>query len=492
MQKTKNLFIGIIAIYALRLIISASMGIMPQDAYYYFYSKHLALSYFDHPPMVAYIIKVFTSILGSSVLVLKLTNFIVSLGTFFALYHLSKLFIGNNKSNNSIILYGSSILLTVLSINTTPDVALILFWTLSLITLYKAVFEERFWYWPIAGLVMGLTFDSKYTALFLPACLILFLLLSNQYRKHLFSFRFLLMIVIFAATVSPIFIWNIQHDWLSFKFQSAERADSIMKFKIQPNLFLGNVGTQFILLLPVLFIGMMAIMYKHIVKLFKSKKLPNAKILFLICFSLPIMLFFYPISTIYWVKLNWLMPAYISGTILTAIYIKRKYFKTQLIVSFIFHILLLIEVAFYIVPIKSDDTWYGWEETAEQVNKLHNEYPDRFMFSADDYKTTAVLNYYLDTKVYAKNILGGNALHYLIIDNDLSPLKGKDAIFIDSDKKIKNLEKKGSISESLYDYFESVEELDPILVKDNSGTTQRKFYIFKCNNYKGAQKLINH
>ena len=42
----------------IRLIFTGIMGIMPQDAYYDFYAQHLDLSYYDHPPMIAYLLTI--------------------------------------------------------------------------------------------------------------------------------------------------------------------------------------------------------------------------------------------------------------------------------------------------------------------------------------------------------------------------------------------------------------------------------------------------
>ncbi|TLX70826.1 glycosyltransferase family 39 protein [Labilibacter sediminis] len=487
MSGLNKLIIGFIAVYILRLIISLSMGIMPQDAYYYFYSEHLALSYFDHPPMIAYFIKLFTSVLGSSDIVVKLTDFMVTLMSYLSFFYLGKIFIPKERLQNAMLLYGSTILLTVLSMNTTPDVPLILFWTLSLITLYKSVFEDKLLYWIISGVLIGLAFDSKYTALFLIIGLICFLILSKKYRHFLFSKELFLMLVFFALAVSPIFIWNINNDWISFKFQSSERADSIMQFKIKWNYFFGNIATQFILLLPVLFVGVVTILFKHIKKVVTKWKLPSDRVLFLLSFSAPIILFFFAISLIYWVKLNWMMPAYVSAIILVTIYLKQKWVKHQIIVSLVLHVLLLAQVLFYIVPIHSDDTWYGWKKLKTEVETLKTEYPDHFIFSRDGYKTTAVLNFYLDEKIYARNVIGEHALQYSIIDNDLKHLDGKSALFIDSDKKVKHINKSGKTPKVLVEHFDKIIELDPILIKDKKGKTQRKFYVYECTNYRSPE-----
>ena len=52
------LTIVIIALLS-RILIVFTMGLMPQDAYYYYYSTNPDWSYFDHPPMVAYMLWLF-------------------------------------------------------------------------------------------------------------------------------------------------------------------------------------------------------------------------------------------------------------------------------------------------------------------------------------------------------------------------------------------------------------------------------------------------
>ncbi len=475
--------IGVLTVYALRFILSLSMGLMPQDAYYYFYSEHLALSYFDHPPMVAYMLKFFSLFLGKSVWAVKLTDFMVTLISITAFYYLSSYFLSKERNLKTLFFYATTFLLTIISINTTPDVPLILFWTLSLISIYKAVYEKKLLFWILSGILMGLAFDSKYTALFLPFGLILFLLLSKEHRHFLFSKELLLSILFFIITVSPVFIWNYQNNWISFSFQSSERASSISNFNLEPVLFLGNLGTQILILLPVLFIGMVVIVTKYVKKIFKKGVLKNNKDLFLISFSIPIIFFFFGISFFYWVKLNWIMPGYIAMIILVARFISVKYLRVQIFISLIFHLAFLIEVIFYPVPIKSDDTWYGWEELSAEVETIRKSIPDSFIFADDGYKTSAILDFYLDEKIYAGNVLGKFALQFSVVYPDLSKLKGKNALFIDSNKHIKNLERSNKIPEKLIDYFEKVEQLDPIIIKKNRGEAMRKFYVYRCNNY---------
>lgn len=300
---------------------------------------------------------------------------------------------------------------------------MIFFWTLSLILVYRAVYENKIHFWILSGILMGLAFDSKYTALFLPFGLILFLILSKEHRKYLFSKELFLMIVFFVITVSSVFIWNIQNNWASFQFQSAERASSISDFNLKPLLFLGNLGTQMLILLPVLFVGMIVVLSKYTGKVFKKRMLRNNKDLFLLSFSLPIIIFFFGISLFYWVKLNWIMPGYITVIILVVRYISLKWLRYQIIISLIFHLVFLVEVIFYPVPVKSDNTWYGWEELSEEVQTIQKSVPNSFIFSNDGYKTSAVLDFYLDEDVYAGNVTGDFALQFSMVYPDLPILK---------------------------------------------------------------------
>ncbi len=482
--QNKFLIIGFLAVYLIRLLVNPLMGLMPQDAYYYFYSEHLALSYFDHPPMVAYMLKFFSLLFGKSLAVVKLTNFIVTLFSFFGFYYLCSFFLSKQKLNRSLAFYGTTLLLTIISINTTPDVPLVFFWTLSLIAIYKALFDHKIYYWILSGILIGLSFNSKYTALFLLFGLVIFLILSKKHRRFLFSKELLLTIFFFAITISPIFIWHIENDWISFKFQSSERASSISKFQLQPKYFFGNLGTQLMLLLPVLFSGIMVIFYKIGKKMVRKRNLPDEKTIFLLSFSLPIIAFFFAVSTVYWVKLNWIMPAYITAIILAGRYLSEKVLKYQVIVSLVFHVLLFVQIAFYPFNVTSDDTWYGWEELALEVEKLGVEHPESFIFSNDGYKTSAVLNFYMDQEIYSGNVLGKNGLQFSIVHSDLSGLKGKNALFIDSEKRFKNIDKSNEVPDDLEPYFDNITELEPIIIRNKMGLPLRKFLVFECENYK--------
>lgn len=412
----------------------------------------------------------------------KLTDFVITSLTILSFYKLASYFLSKQKLQRAFILIASTICVSILSFNSSPDAPLLLFWTLSLICLYKAIFEQQKWYWIFAGLAMGLAFNSKYTALLLQIGLLGFLVFSNQYRKLLLSPWLWFSIIISVGVTFPVWYWNYQNEFASFAFQSSERTSSISEFKISPNYFFGAIGHELFLLLPVLFLLFITFTFKYIKKALAKFKLPQSKTLFLFAFFAPTFVGFFSLTPIYWVKLNWIMPSYITGIIIAAMFITKKQLKIQLIFSIVFHVLFALQILFYLVPIKSDDTWVGWKELAEETKILQQKYPNTFIFSNDNYKTSACLNFFIDDKVFAQNIIGLPALHFDYLGDNLSKLKGKNALFIDSDKRFKNKDKLGEVNPLLKTYFKNVTELAPIIIKINNKEV-RKFWVFYGTDY---------
>lgn len=477
-----KILIWLIGFQLFRLVLLPFMGLMPQDAYYYLYGQNLSLSYFDHPGMIGYLLRFFTELFGTSVFVVKFTDFFITSITLLSFYKLASYFLSVHKLARALVLISSTIFISILSFNSTPDVPLLLFWTLSLICLYKAIFENKKWFFILGGIAMGLAFNSKYTALLLQIGLLLFLLFSKKHRKLLISPWLWGAILVSIAVTFPVWYWNYQHDFASFTFQSSKRTESISEFNISPKYFFGAIGHQILLLLPVLFLIFVSFTYKYSKRVLLQFKLPQAKTLFLLAFFIPTFVGFFALTPIYWVKLNWMMPSYITGIILAGMFVSKKFLKVQIYFSIVFHLLVSLQILFYLVPIKSDDTWVGWKELGEEISALKEKKASTFVFSNDNYKTSAALNFFMNEKVYAQNIIGLPALHFDYLEDDLSALKGQNALFIDSDKRFKNeylLEKANPL---LSNYFATVTQLAPIIIKINE-RERRKFWVFFCTDY---------
>ena len=58
----RNTVLTVVALVALRLVAAAFTPLTFDEAYYWMWSKHLAGGYYDHPPMVAFVIRLGTMI----------------------------------------------------------------------------------------------------------------------------------------------------------------------------------------------------------------------------------------------------------------------------------------------------------------------------------------------------------------------------------------------------------------------------------------------
>lgn len=483
-QTDRFLWVAVIFIGLLRLLFIPMMGMMPQDAYYFFYSQHLSLSYFDHPPAVAWMLRIFTTVFGRHVFALKLADTVVTCLTLVVFYRLAGCFLPARKQLRALLLLLSTLMVSILCLVSTPDIPLLLMWGISLFFLYHAIFQGQKAYWIWAGFFMGLSFDSKYTAVFLPIGLTLFLLFSNTYRKWLFTRWYVLSIFFFLVTILPVVIWNVGNGFASFRFQSASRMQDASGVNVHPLDFFGVIGHQSAILMPVLFFSLVVMLFKTVRRVFRHPRRISAAHLFLLSFFVPLFLGFFAISPLYWIKLNWMMPAYLTGIIWVCTYFTDRWLKVQYIFSFVVHLALAVEILFYPVPVHSDDTWFGWKTLARDMGEITAAYPNNFVFSADDYKTSAVLNFYLKQNVYGVNIIHRPALQFDFIGTQLQSLAGRNALFVDSDNK-------GDTSaiatarhpDFLDQYFDEVIPVKRIIVKRN-GYVVRTFAVYECIRYK--------
>jgi len=61
----------------LRLSLCGIIELLPEETYYWTYAQHPAFGYFDHPPMVAWIITAGTTLFGDTALGVRIVTFVL-------------------------------------------------------------------------------------------------------------------------------------------------------------------------------------------------------------------------------------------------------------------------------------------------------------------------------------------------------------------------------------------------------------------------------
>jgi hypothetical protein len=210
------------------------------EAYYYLYTINPAWSYFDHPPLVALTTAfgVWASGGEVSALSIRFGSVLLYTVTLFGLYQTGRHLFSHRVGMIALLLGSLAPIFTIaFGTMTLPDGPLMLFWTL---TLWLAAVEffpdQNDDYKPTSrlawiGLLVGLATCGKYHGFFLGAGLVGFCLTSKRHRSALFSPWIAAALGLFCLAISPVIIWNAQHEWASIAFQ-AERGLQSKAFKL--------------------------------------------------------------------------------------------------------------------------------------------------------------------------------------------------------------------------------------------------------------------
>ena len=84
--------------------ISSNLTIHPDEADHWVWSQHLSWGYFEHPPMIAFVIRLFTDIFGDTWYAIELCSQSMSLLTIIFLFILSKELFGHEAALLSVII----------------------------------------------------------------------------------------------------------------------------------------------------------------------------------------------------------------------------------------------------------------------------------------------------------------------------------------------------------------------------------------------------
>ena len=165
-----------------------TVGIHPDEAYYWVWSERLDAGYFDHPPMVAWEIRLFTSIFGDHPWVIRLPAVLAWLAIIVSVYVITRdAFPKHWITPWLAVLVATSVPLYQVGFHViTPDSPYLLFTAISYWTLYLALTRDPRW-WLATGVFGGLSLLSKYIAVLFPAAVFIALILSAKGRQNLLT-----------------------------------------------------------------------------------------------------------------------------------------------------------------------------------------------------------------------------------------------------------------------------------------------------------------
>ncbi|UCF64642.1 MAG: glycosyltransferase family 39 protein [bacterium] len=410
-----KIWLAILFIFGLRIIIAAGMNLVPDETYYWDWSRFLSLGYFDHPPMVAWLVFLSTAILGDTFWAIKAVPLLGGLGITILLFYLGRRYLIREISLILLLVLANfTLIFSIGGLILTPDIPMVFFWVLSLLLAYQALFEDKTWAWPLLGIVAGFGLLSKYVFVLFGLSFLLYLIFDSTQRKILRTWKpwsaLFLSIIIF----SPNIYWNIQHRWASFAFQLGSRAGQ-PDFGKRLTYFLEYVGAEIGLLSPFIFYVLILATI-----LILKRFLRNQPLRFLLFFTFVPLFFFALFSWRNRIEPNWPAAALITA-ILLVIWFREISLEKQGIIRFInFAIIFSVLTTFIVtmhglfpfLPIKSEKDrtaeQRGWKEWAAEVNEIRIKSDPRLVYpvTANSYQVTSMLAFYFPDhpRTYSLNL----------------------------------------------------------------------------------------
>lgn len=248
----------IAAMTALRIVYASAIELRTDEAYYWTWSQEAALSFLDHPPGIAWLIRFGTAIFGDTVLGVRFGGIVAMLVTQCLLADIVRRLSHDVRAVVvAVLMPEAALYYGLLMAKVAPDVAMIPFAMAMMWSLVRLAQSGDGRWWLAAGLFAGLSLLSKFTAIMFAPAVAAFLLVPDWRWRWLRSPYPWLAVLIAIAVFSPVLIWNAQHDWASFRFQGVRAAAN---YGISFRTIGDYVGLQFglvgFVMLPVVLLGL--------------------------------------------------------------------------------------------------------------------------------------------------------------------------------------------------------------------------------------------
>jgi 4-amino-4-deoxy-L-arabinose transferase-like glycosyltransferase len=208
---------------ALRLALAARLPLVADEAYYWEWSRNLAFGYFDHPPVLAWLVAFGTGIFGDIALGVRFFPVLCGAVAAFALTELTERLAGAAAARFAALLLA----VTPFSIGfvlATPDAPLLAAVAMTLLLVVRALDaaatpRQALRAWVGAGVAIGLAMASKFTAVFVPMALLLACVIHPSLRRQLQRPGPYVAVLVASLVMLPVLWWNAQHEWIAFRFQ---------------------------------------------------------------------------------------------------------------------------------------------------------------------------------------------------------------------------------------------------------------------------------
>lgn len=406
-MKNRQLYILLMISLVVRALLASAVELGNDEVYYRIFGLFPDWSYFDHPPLTAWLISLTTLSMESvPEIAVRLGSVIIGTINTYLIYRIA----GSGRSGMLAgLLYTGSIYASViLGTFILPDTPLSLFWLLTLWIFMKILPEE-----PSAtngrlmlgaGVLIGLAMLSKYTGAYLWGAAGLYMLIFN--RRWFGRWELWVAGVVSVVMLAPVIYWNMQNQWISFTFHGARvAAESSINWlyfgrELMGGLFYNN---------PINFVLIVCAVVAFFRKRFECRQ--GA---LLLIFSLPMIALFLGVSLTRETLPHWAAPAYFALIVLTAHWLTniRWAYASVALTAFVM-VVGYVQINFGLIDLgarkdieigRGDFTldMYGWRQGGQKFAELHRDYVARGLMPSD----AALVQYGWDDAAHVDTYFG--------------------------------------------------------------------------------------
>jgi Dolichyl-phosphate-mannose-protein mannosyltransferase len=205
-----------------RFVSMASVPLGNGEAYYFTWSRFPSLSYYDHPPLIAWLVRL-TTAFGASPAAVRLGPILASGAFGLLFYRLAERLLRPRAAFLGLVLVTALPVFLASSFIVNPEAPLAPLWVAYLLVI-EAMRREDKARWPLfAGALLGFAFLAKYTAVLLVPATFLYFLSSSPMRRWLRRPSFYAGGAAALVVASPVLFWNELHGWATVHLHLAER-----------------------------------------------------------------------------------------------------------------------------------------------------------------------------------------------------------------------------------------------------------------------------
>ena len=414
-SQSRQFSMFLLALLLLNLLQAAYTGIIFDESYYWYYAQDLAWGYFDHPPMVALMIRIGTAFFPGE-LGVRIVGCLLYVGTAALLWKT----IDHPKKDRYIphffLLFLSMPLVHAYGFFTLPDTPL-LFFTAFLLWAYKQFLKKpSIGISILLGILMAAMMYSKYQA----ALVILLVFISNP-RLAFNRYAWLALLTGILCYV-PHLLWLYDNEWLTIRYHLRERPNRAYEFFDFTLGFFLNLVLIFGLVFPLCYYALFRQKGKHLFK----------RALLFIVFG--VLAFFFFSSFNRRIQTQWILVVCIPAIPLIYTYIldhkgMRRWLFNLGIASVVILLFARVGLVFEpLFPVAYES--HGNEEWAKSIEAVAGDQPVVF---ENSYRNASMYGFYTGKKAYSLNLVYYRKNQYSLDDSE-DRIRGQDVLFIPAKK----------------------------------------------------------